>query len=144
MRDHLRAFAACLLLMLPPDAVWLFVMGPRFYTPRIGHLLADEPFLTPAAAFYLLYALGVAVFVVVPAGRGRWPAAAVFGRGAFLGLLAYGTYDLTNHATMRGWPLTVTLVDLVWGACLTGAVAAGARWAAFRSRPGRGEGAGTP
>jgi uncharacterized membrane protein len=126
MRDHARSLLFSLLFMLPPDAAWLAVMGRAFYAPRIGHLMADSPSLLPAAFFYLLYALGLSVFVVVPAVRGRTPLPKVFALGALLGLVAYGTYDLTNQATLWNWPIVVTLVDLAWGGCLTGAVAVAA------------------
>jgi uncharacterized membrane protein len=126
MKAVASAFLTSLAVMLALDAPWLLVMGKLLYAPRIGHLMADAPFLAPAAVFYLIYVLGMTVFVVIPAvrrGRSPWEA---FGRGALFGLVAYATYDLTNHATMKDWPLLVTLVDLAWGAFLTGTVAAAA------------------
>ena len=108
--------------MLAIDAVWLATMSKRFYSTRIGSLLAESPRLGPAAVFYLIYILGVTCLVAVPAVNDEWSFLKVFLLGALLGLVAYGTYDLTNQATLKEWPLIVTLVDLVWGSLLTGVI----------------------
>lgn len=105
------------------DAVWLSVMTKRFYTPNLGHLLAEAPKFGPAIVFYALYVVGVLYFVILPALEGGSSPLRVFLSGALFGLVAYGTYDLTNQATLKDWPVVVTAVDLVWGACLTGFVA---------------------
>jgi len=115
------AALACLLLF---DGPWLALMGPRFYTPRLGHLLSASPQWWAVAAFYSIYALGIVVLVVQPARQLGASAVAVFFSGALLGLVAYGTYDLTNQATLRDWPLGVTIVDLMWGSLLTGTASA--------------------
>lgn len=122
MKTILTAYVSCLLAMLAIDAVWLGLTIKRFYAPRIGHLMAESPRLGPAAVFYLLYVLGITVLVVIPALREQAGLLRVFLTGALLGLMAYGTYDLTNQATLKDWPLTVTVVDLCWGALLTGTV----------------------
>lgn len=75
-------------------------------------------------AFYVLYAVGVVVLVVLPALEHEHPLGRAILYGALLGLVAYGTYDLTNQATLRGWSSVVTLVDMTWGAFLTGVVVA--------------------
>ena len=121
------ASASAFLLL---DAVWLSQMTTRFYRPAIGDMLAAKPNFVAAAVFYLLYITGVLVLAVQPAlekgGLGK--AAAL---GAFVGLLAYGTYDLTNHATLRDWPVRLTLVDMAWGTALT-SLAACAGYLAMR------------
>jgi uncharacterized membrane protein len=124
MKTFIASFLTALVSMLALDAVWLTAMAGRFYQPRIGHLMAGAFSLPPAVVFYLLYALGLCVFVAVPSVRERKPSGSVFLLGALFGLVAYGTYDLTNQATLKDWPLAVTLVDLAWGGCLTGTVAA--------------------
>ncbi len=126
------AIVATLLSMGVLDAIWLTTMTTRLYRRQLSGLLLDTPSWAPAVAFYLLYAVGVVVLVVRPALEGEWPLGRVVAIGALLGLVAYGTYDLTNQATLRGWSTVVTAVDMAWGASLTAAVAAIAITAARR------------
>ena len=83
---------------------------------------AERPIWAAAGIFYLIYAIGLTVFAVIPGTDAAAPLEALW-RGALFGLVAYATYDLTNHATLRDWPLIVTVVDLAWGTVLSGAVA---------------------
>lgn len=103
------------------DLVWLSTMTSRLYQPRLGHLLSAEPRLGVAAGFYLLYVAGVVALAVLP-GLQQGSLVTALWRGALLGLIAYATYDLTNLATLRDWPLDITVIDLIWGTSLTGAV----------------------
>lgn len=114
----LRQYATVFVTFLVIDAVWLGLIAPRFYRAQIGFLLREQPNWWAAAGFYFLYIAGMTVFVVSPGVREGSPARAA-ALGALFGLVAYATYDLTNLATIKGWPLTVTLVDLVWGTVLT-------------------------
>ena len=103
--------AAATFLLL--DAIWLKSMS-TFYRRHLGDQLADKPNFLYAAAFYLIYIAGIVLFAVQPAlAADSWLAAA--GYGGALGFFAYATYDLTNLATIKDWPLLVTLVDLAWG-----------------------------
>jgi uncharacterized membrane protein len=111
-----------LLAILAIDIVWLYTMAKRFYSLQIGHLMADTPKLGPAVVFYLLYTSALSFFVLIPAIENSYSPLKIFLIGAFFGLVAYGTYDLTNHSTLKNWPLVVTVVDLIWGALLTGVV----------------------
>ncbi len=120
MPNFIIVYLATLLPMIVLDAMWLTTMASRFYAPKLGHLLVGGFKLGPAAVFYLMYAAGVALFVVWPAMQAGQSLPKVFLLGAFLGLLSYGAYDLTNQATLRDWPLIVTIVDMAWGAFLTG------------------------
>jgi uncharacterized membrane protein len=122
MKTFFLAYVFFLVIMLAIDAVWLVTMSKRFYKPRIGELMADSPRVVPAVVFYLIYALGAALLVVVPAVNNDKGYLVVFLLGALLGLVAYGTYDLTNQATLKTWPTIVTAVDLAWGSLLTGVV----------------------
>lgn len=108
------------LVFVALDAVWLTTMMDRLYRPRLGHLLREQPDLIAALAFYALYLPAIVGFAVAPA-RSTFGA---LGRGAAFGLVAYGTYDLTNQATMRDWSWLVTAADLAWGALVTGVSAA--------------------
>lgn len=131
--DHLRAllfaYVASLAAFLALDALWLGSMYERLYKPSIGALLRDTPAMAPAALFYLLYALGLTVLVIAtaPAGSSIFRA---MGLGAVLGLVAYGTYDLSNYATLRGWPLLLTIADMAWGTFATALAAGAGLWAA--------------
>ena len=126
------AGVATLLSMGAMDAVWLTTMTSRFYRRQITDLLLDTPQWAPAVAFYLLYAVAVLLLVVGPALEGDWPLPRLIATGALLGIAAYGTYDLTNQATLRGWSVLVTVVDMAWGASLTAIVATIATMAARR------------
>ncbi|MDI6843269.1 MAG: DUF2177 family protein [Anaerosomatales bacterium] len=126
-------YVASLLVFLGIDFVWLTTMGDRFYRRQLGSLMSDTPNLAVALLFYLVYVVGVLVLVVMPAvdAGSLWKAVAA---GALLGLVAYGTYDITNLSTIAGWPAIVAVVDLIWGTTLTAAVSAigyvVARWLA--------------
>lgn len=122
------AFLKCYLLTLIPfvvlDAFWLGLVAPKFYKSQIGFILAKNPNWTAAVVFYLLYIVGMVVFVT---GReGTLQQAAM--RGALFGLVCYATYDLTNLATLEGWPIAVTVVDLAWGTFLGAITALAAVW----------------
>lgn len=103
------------------DMVWLGLVAKGFYRQQIGDLMRSPVNWTAAIVFYLLFILGLVVFVITPAmERDSWVRA--LGYGALFGLIAYATYDLTNLATLRGWPVAVTVVDLIWGAVLAASV----------------------
>ncbi|MHB1205746.1 MAG: DUF2177 family protein [Rhodospirillaceae bacterium] len=125
-------YVVTLILFLAADMAWLRTMTGRFYRPALGDLLLAQPNLAPAAAFYLLYPAGLMLFVVLPALRGGGVGhAAVW--GALFGLFTYGTYDLTNQATLRNWSTTLTVVDISWGTILGAIAAAGATWIVART-----------
>lgn len=105
------------------DFVWLTFATDRLYRPYIGDLLLTKPNLPVAGAFYLLYVVGVLVLASLP-GYDKGSAGEAIMRGAIFGFLAYGTYDLTNLSTLKGWAWQVSVIDMVWGAVLTGSVAA--------------------
>jgi uncharacterized membrane protein len=103
------------------DMLWLGVVARGFYRNQLADFLGPVNW-TAAIVFYLLFIVGILVFAVVPALKQESLMYAVM-YGAFFGFIAYATYDLTNLATLNDWPLTVTLVDMAWGAVLTGSVA---------------------
>jgi uncharacterized membrane protein len=115
---YLISFAA----FLAVDAVWLTVMSGRFYKAQLGSLMRDQPNLAVALLFYLFYVVGVIVLAVAP-GLDAGSVLKAAGYGALLGFVAYGTYDFTNLATVRDWPVIVTVVDIVWGTALTAVIA---------------------
>ncbi len=118
------AYVATALVFLAIDFVWLTQVATRFYYDRLGHLLMDKPNLVAAGLFYILYVVGIVVFAVAPALKGESIATALI-YGALFGFFTYATYDLTNFATLRNWPLAVVAVDVAWGTFLA-AFSAGA------------------
>lgn len=104
------------------DLLWLGVLMKDFYRSELGHLLSASPNWYAAGAFYVVFSLALTYFALRPglATGSLWAAVVP---AVFFGLAAYATYDLTNMATLRQWPLSVTLVDIVWGGVLSGVVA---------------------
>ena len=115
------------------DFLWLGWAGKNFYRPAIGELLAPSFRGGPALVFYAIYIAGIIWFAVRPGLSGGTSAALL--NGALLGGLAYATYDLTNQATMKVWPVHVTVVDIVWGAFATAVAAMAATWVTTRFAP---------
>jgi uncharacterized membrane protein len=127
MSDLAKCFVITLVVFLVLDAIWLGVIAPRFYRAQIGFLMADRPRWLAAGVFYLIFVAGLVFFVVSPGVReGLLGKAAL--RGALFGLVTYATYDLTNLATVKGWPLLVTVVDLGWGTVLSATTALLSVW----------------
>ena len=121
------ALVATFAVMAVFDGIWLTLVARNFYRDNIGHLLGDATNWAPAIAFYVIYTLGAWFFATQPGvDDGSVLTAAM--RGAAFGFVAYATYDLTNHATLRNWPTLVTIVDMAWGTFLTAAVAGLATW----------------
>jgi uncharacterized membrane protein len=122
--DHvlgMKLYLIALPVFFAIDMVWLGLIAKGFYRQQIGSLMRGQVNWPAAIVFYLLFVLGLVVFVVVPAmDHESWVRAVLY--GALFGLIAYATYDLTNLATLRDWPLLITAVDLVWGAALAASV----------------------
>ncbi|MDH3579434.1 MAG: DUF2177 family protein [Hyphomicrobiales bacterium] len=122
MTQYLIAYGVTACAFLGIDALWLGLIARKFYFDRLGELLLERPNLGAAAAFYAVYVVGIIIFAVAPALReGSGFTALVY--GALFGFFAYATYDMTNYATLRNWPLVVALVDTAWGTFLTGTAA---------------------
>lgn len=122
MLNFAIAYAGTALVFFGLDFVWLTTMASSFYRSRIGELLLDQPNLGVAGLFYLVYVAGLVHFAVLPAFQaGSWVTAVA--NGALLGLVAYGTYDMTNLSTLKNWSISVSIVDIAWGVTLS-AVAA--------------------
>jgi uncharacterized membrane protein len=103
------------------DIIWLAYVAKDFYQKHLGGMLREEFLLGVAALFYVFYTLCVVILVVSPAVKAQSPMQALL-LGALLGLCAYGTYDFTNLATLKGWPVIVTVVDLAWGTFITAVI----------------------
>lgn len=118
---QIKTYLTTLVTFLALDAVWLLLVAPKVYKKGIGHLMANEPNLVAAGIFYLIFIFGLVYFAVQPAiESGTYYQALI--KGALFGFIAYSTYDLTNLATLKDWPIWITLMDMTWGTFLGGLV----------------------
>lgn len=103
------------------DMAWLVLVAKKFYQDQIGFLMKPDVNWFAAIIFYLLFIGGLVLFVISPAvEKHSWIHALLY--GAFFGLITYATYDLTNLATLKDWPILVTIVDLIWGTVLAASI----------------------
>lgn len=117
----IKLYAIALPVFFAIDLLWIGVVAKGFYAKQIGSLLKPDVNWAAAILFYLLFIVGLVVFVITPAvEKNSWINALLF--GALFGLVCYATYDLTNLALAKDWPLLVTIVDLIWGAVLAASV----------------------
>lgn len=117
----LKLYAIALPVFFAIDMVWLGLVAKDFYRAQIGSLMKIDINWIAGITFYLLFIVGLVFFVIAPAvERGSWLYALSI--GAFFGLITYATYDLTNLATLKDWPLAVTFVDMAWGSLLGASV----------------------
>ena len=124
---YVVAYIATAVVFLGLDAIWLSKIALGMYRQELGSLLLDKPNLPIAAGFYLLYVVGIVVLAIVPAlSEGGWVKALLL--GAVLGLVAYGTYDITNLSTLKGWSTRLALIDIAWGTALSAVSAAIGFW----------------
>jgi uncharacterized membrane protein len=118
LKTYAIAFIFTAVVFLALDFVWLGFIAKDFYRTQLGPLMLEKPLLGVAIVFYLLYTIGIVGFAVAPAlATDSWMRA--MAAGALLGLVAYSTYDLTNLATLRGWSMKLSLVDVAWGTVVT-------------------------
>jgi uncharacterized membrane protein len=130
MSAFLAAWAVTAVVFLVIDAIWLGLVATSFYARALGDLMLDQPKLGIAALFYIGYTFAIVLLASAPAAKSGSLSQAVL-YGAVFGLAAYGTYDITNMATLKNWPVTMSIVDMIWGTVLT-AVSATAGYATLR------------
>ena len=111
-------FLVAFAIFMVVDLIWLGVIAKELYKRELGYIMTDNVKWIAAIIFYIIYIVGVVFFVVNPAIEKQSIIYAIFA-GAFLGFFAYATYDLTNHATLKDWPLKITIIDLLWGSSVT-------------------------
>ena len=122
MNKYLIAYAGTAVAMVALDMLWLGLIAKPLYQQGIGHLMADEINAPVAVLFYLLYAVGLVIFAVSPQ-TGGYGWGKTLTMAALFGFFAYATYDLTNLATLKDWPLGLTLIDMAWGTFVSAAAA---------------------
>ncbi len=120
--ELVKSYFLALIVFLAIDMVWLLVLSKKLYSEKLGYLMAEKPNLAAALIFYMIFIAGLLFFVIQPALiQGSWQFALL--GGMFFGLVTYATYDLTNLATIRDWPIVITVVDLIWGSFVSGTTA---------------------
>ena len=122
MLHYFGIYLAVFLTMLFIDAIWLGVVAKSMYANAMGSLMSSTPNWWAAAAFYLLFPLGLVIFAVLP--QADSPVFKAVLMGALFGFFAYSTYDLTNLAVVKNWPLALTFIDMAWGTLASGIAAA--------------------
>lgn len=121
MTHWIILWIAAAILFLAIDMVWLLWLGRSIYVTEIGDILRQQPNMAAAGAFYALYITGLMIMVIWPAVQAGSIVQGML-YGALLGLIAYGTYDLTNLAVIKGFTTKIALIDMVWGTFLTSSV----------------------
>lgn len=118
MLKYAGIYLAIFLTMFVIDMIWLRVIAVGWYQQGMGALLTDSPNLFAATAFYLMFPVGLLIFAVLPGDASS--VLKVAGMGALFGLFAYSTYDLTNLAVIKNWPVGLTFLDMAWGTLVSG------------------------
>jgi len=119
--NYLKEYAVTFITFFVIDLFWLGIVAKDLYKKYIGFIMSPSPNWTAAVGFYLLYIVGIIFFVISPAIEKRSWQYALFA-GMFFGFITYATYDLTNLATLKDWPITITIIHLIWGTTLCGSV----------------------
>jgi len=114
---YLYLYIFTFIVFLAIDAIWLGIIAKNMYSDKIGHLMAENPNLVAAGVFYLLFVATLLVFVVIPGYEAQSLTKTII-LGALFGMITYATYDLTNLATLKDWPFSTTVIDIIWGASL--------------------------
>lgn len=139
MQRFVAAYVAVAVVMITLDVLWLGMIARSLYVQGIGHLMAERPNIPVSLLFYALYAVGIMVFAVAPAGSAAGQTAGLretLIAGTLFGFFAYATYDLTNLATLQQWPVLISVVDITWGSMVSGVAAGAGRLVFDRFAPG--------
>ncbi len=115
----LKTFFTTIVVLGVIDAVWLLLISKNIYQKAIGFLMPEKVGLLPVVLVYVVLAIGLVFFVVLPALTGGLPLFSAVLRGALLGFVVYAVYDFTNLATIQGWPVWISLIDIAWGTTLS-------------------------
>lgn len=121
MSEFLKVYSIAFVVFLVIDLIWLGLVAKNLYKQKLGFIMSAKPNWIAALIFYLIFIAGLLFFVINPAIENNSWTYALFA-GMFLGFLNYATYDLTNLATLKDWPLKITIIDLIWGTFLGGSV----------------------
>lgn len=122
MSDYLKEYGIAFIVFMLIDLVWLVFIARSLYQKYLGYIMSPTVNWPAAIIFYMLFIAGIVFFVIHPALAKQSLQYAVLA-GAFFGLVTYATYDLTNLATLKDWPLNITIIDLIWGSTLSASTA---------------------
>ncbi|NCB41577.1 MAG: DUF2177 family protein [Clostridia bacterium] len=125
--NFFKHYLIALIVFTLIDLIWLLIISKDLYREKLGPLMADKVNILAAVLFYVLFIAAVVFFVINPAIEKESIFFALYA-GAFFGLVCYATYDLTNLATLKGWPLSITIIDLIWGSFITSATSVISTW----------------
>lgn len=117
----LKMYLVAFVVFLAVDAVWLTFVANKFYKEHLGFLMKETPNYVAALIFYLVFIVGLVYFVIQPGIDAQSISKIIIG-GLLFGFITYATYDLTNLATVRDWPINITIIDLIWGTTLSTSV----------------------
>ena len=118
---YIKLFLVAFLVFLVIDLIWLGLIAKKLYRKHLGFLMSENVNWTAAIIFYIIFIVAVVAFVVLPALESNSLNHALF-YGALFGLATYSTFDLTNLATLKKWPVIITIIDLIWGTFLATSV----------------------
>lgn len=122
MKLFLYSWIVSLLLIIMIDSIWFSMTANGFYKVYLSHVFTKDFNYIAALIFYLLYSFGITYLVIIPGLQQRLQWTQILCQGLVIGLMVYGAYDLTNHATIKDWPMIVTVIDILWGAAVTSTV----------------------
>ncbi len=111
---YIKVIITALIIFLVIDFIWLGAIANRLYQQQLGPILKDQFNLVPAIIFYIVFVIGLSIFVIIP-GIESGSILRLLLLGALYGFVTYATYDLTNYATLKGFPLNIVIIDLIWG-----------------------------
>jgi uncharacterized membrane protein len=116
----LKSYLLTVVVFFAIDLTWLGLIAKKMYADKLGFIMSPQVNWVPAILFYLLFVIGLLLMVILPAiEKKSWTHALLY--GILFGLVTYATYDLTNLATLKNWPVSITIIDLIWGAFLSAA-----------------------
>lgn len=127
----IKNYLIALVIFSVIDLIWLLFIAKNLYREKIGHLMADKANFPAALIFYLLFIAAMVFFVITPALE-KQSLLYALAAGAFFGLASYATYDLTNLATLKDWPVSITVIDLIWGSFITSSTCTATVWISGR------------
>lgn len=118
MLTFIELFVIAIIMFMVIDLIWLAFIAKKLYKKHLGYIMSPQPKWKAAIIFYVLFIAALVIFVLLPSVDGNHTITYAMLYGALFGFITYATYDLTNLATLEGWPIKITVIDLIWGTFL--------------------------